>query len=179
MNLFVVWTDSYGEALKTANELAEKGGHVLDCSIIGKWSQVLVHFDKVDIEKTLAQMTFRSEHKRAWLPGIKNQIVESYLSLSTNSVNDFLLSVETPFIGDVFELLQAVNLERFPIVDLRLLRFNEPKSLLLLTGASTDADQLLVLIENLKAQGKTGLRCELIKSVTPAIKDLFQYSESN
>lgn len=177
MNVFVLWTESYGEALASANHLALGGGHILDCSMIGKWSQVLVHFEDVNSEKKISELKLGAEHKKAWFPDIKNNIVESFLSLSTQKVNEFLLSVETPFIGDIFELLQSVNLEQFPIVDLRLLRFNEPKSLLLLTGALSDSDRLLVLIENLKAQGKNNLRCELISLVAPAIKDLFHYSE--
>jgi hypothetical protein len=177
MNLFVLWTESYGEALKTANQLAEQGGHILDCSIIGKWSQVLVHFGDVKAEKIVSELRITSQHKKTWLPEIKKQTVESYLSLSTQKIEEFLITVETPFIGDIFELLQAVNTDQYPIVDLRLLRFNEPKSLMLLTGAAKEADQLLVIIENFKARGKTNLQVEIIKSVAPPIKELFHYSE--
>lgn len=178
MNLFVLWTESYGEALKVANQLATNGGHVLDCSIIGKWSQVMVHFEKLDSEKYLSNLQLNPNHKKAWIPGLKSQIIESYLSLSSNNVADFLLSIETSFVGDVFELLQNLNLEHFPIVDFRLLRFNEPKTLLLLTGSEADSDQLQVILENIKAQGKNGFHFEMTKSVVPAIKELFHHVES-
>ena len=102
--------------------------------------------------------------------------MESYLSLSANSVSDFILSVETQFIGDIFEFLQLIDLKKFPIVDLRLLRFNEPKSLLLLTGKSVDSDQLLVIIENLKAQGRVSFHFELINEIATPIKELFHHT---
>lgn len=179
MNLFVLWTESYGEALKASNQLAMAGGHILDCSIIGKWSQVLVHFEGTGGEKHIEALSIKPGHKKAWLPGLKQQIVESYLSLSTNKVADFLLSIESAFIGDIFEILQITDLELYPIVDLRLLRFSEPKVLLLLTGADRNSDQLQVILENKKAQGKIIFDFDLIKSVIPAVKDLFHYSESN
>lgn len=184
MNLFVFWTESFGDALKVANQLASTGGHLLDCSIIGKWSQVMVHFENLTSEVDLSKITSRSAYKKAWLPNIKNQIVESYLSLSTTKVSDFLLSVETPFIGDVFEFLQGIDLTLFPIVDLRLLRFNDPKSLLLLTGKQGDGDELMVIIENFKARGKIGFKSdemviEMIHPVLTPIKDLFHYSENS
>lgn len=179
MNLFVLWTASYGEALKVANQLASQGAHVLDCSVIGKWSQVLVHFESSNGEKKIAELNLKPGHKKSWLPGLKKQIVESYLSLSSNKVADFILSIETSFIGDVFEFLQTTDLEQYPIVDLRLLRFSEPKVLLLLTGADHLSDQLQVILENKKAQGKIGFEFEVIKSITPAIKELFHHSENN
>lgn len=177
MNLFVLWTESYGEALSAANKLALSKGHILDCSIIGKWSQVLVHFDEKPASDPSNNLNLSSKHHKAWIPGLKNQITESYLSLSINMVSDFLLSVETNFVGDVFEFLQVLNLDQFPIVDFRLLRFSEPKVLLLLTGASNDADKLLVSIENLKSQGKFNFNFELVNPVAKPIKGLFNYSD--
>lgn len=176
MNLFVVWTESYGEALKISNLLSNQGGHVLDCSIIGKWSQVMVHFEDKTIEKSLSSLALTNTHKKAWLPGIKNEIVESYLSLSTQKVGEFLLTIEADFIGDVFELLQVLNLEQYPLVDLRLLRFSEPRCLLILTGAQSESDKLLVLIENLKAQGKNKFKSEMIMPVSNPIRELFHHS---
>lgn len=176
MNLFVLWAESYGEALKSANTLASHGGHLLDCSIIGKWSQVLVHFPEVPSDTSFLQVPLKGLHKKTWLPGLKSQIVESYLSLSTQSVGDFLLTIETTFIGDIFDFLQHVDLSQYPIVDLRLLRFNEPKSLLLLSGSSNGADALLVILENLKSQGKVSFQFEMVRPVAEPIKDLFSYS---
>lgn len=178
MNLFVLWTESYGEALKVANQLAIHGGHILDCSVIGKWSQVMIHFEKLESEKHFSSLQLNPGHKKAWIPGLKAQIIESYLSLSSNKVVDFLFSIETPFVGDVFELLQNLNLEIYPIVDFRLLRFSEPKTLLLLTGSDKDSDQLQVILENIKAQGKNGFHFEMTKSVVPAVKELFHHVES-
>ncbi len=178
INLFVLWTESYGEALNVANQLAAGGGHLLDCSVIGKWSQVLVHFENGG-EKLVADLKIKPGHKKTWLPGLKKQVVESYLSLSSNKVADFMLSVETSFIGDVFEFLQTIDLEQYPIVDLRLLRYSEPKVLLLLTGADAHSDQLQVILENRKAQGKIGFEFEVIRSITPGIKELFHHSENN
>ena len=175
MNLFVLWTESYGEALNAANQLALEGGQILDCSIIGKWSQVLVHFQTIPQDSIFSTLSLTARYKKTWLPNIKDQIVDSYLSLSTTPVQDFILTIETSFIGDIFDFLQVVNLERFRIVDLRLLRFNEPKSLLLLTGAEVDADQILVVIENLKAQGKINFQFELVKSLHNQVKKLFSY----
>ncbi len=176
MNLFVLWTESFGESLKVSNLLASGGGHLLDCSVIGRWSQVLVHFDQPPADKALLSPKLSAPHKKTWLPEIKDQIVESYLSLCTHKVSDFLLSIETSFIGDVFKFLQIINLEQFPIVDLRLLRFNEPKVLLLLTGSGQDSDQLLIIMENLKALGEINFQFELVMPVQTAIKDLFHYS---
>ena len=178
MNLLVLWTESYGEALSAANKLALAKGHILDCSIIGKWSQVLVHFDEKPSNDPADSLNLNSKHHKTWIPGLKNQITESYLSLSTNKVSDFLLSIETSFVGDVFEFLQVLNLNQFPIVDFRLLRFNDPKVLLLLTGTSADADKLLVSIENLKSQGKFNFKFELVNPVAKPIKDLFNYSDT-
>lgn len=175
MNLFVMWTDSFGQALKVSNQMAEAGGHVLDCSIIGKWSQVMVNFEDIPMDRSLVNINAQGNQKKAWIPGIKNQIVESYLSLSTNRVLEFILSIETEFIGDVFEFLQALKLDQFPIVDLRLLRFNEPKVLLLLTGSMQNSDELLVILENLKSQGKINFKFELISPVGDSIKELFNH----
>jgi len=178
MNLFVLWTESYGEALKAANHLASNGGHILDCSVIGKWSQVLVHFEKLEDEKHLSELQLNPGHKKAWIPGLKTKVIESYLSLSSNTVSDFLLTVETMFVGDVFDLLQSLNLELYPIVDFRLLRFNEPKTLLLLTGLEKNSDQLLKILENIKAEGKSGFHFEMTKSVVLAIKELFHHVDN-
>lgn len=177
MNLFVLWTESYGEALKSANTLTSNGGHLLDCSIIGKWSQVLVHFPQAPIESSLFQLPLKGAHKKTWLPGLKSQIIESYLSLSTQSVIDFLLTIETAFIGDIFDFLQHIDLDQYPIVDLRLLRFNEPKSLLLLSGKASAADALLVTLENLKSQGKVNFQFEMVRPVVDPIKNLFSYDQ--
>lgn len=179
MNLFVLWTESYGEALRVANQLASNGGHILDCSIIGKWSQVMVHFEKSGAEKIISELSLRPGYKKTWIPSLKTQIVESYLSLSSNTVADFLLSIEASFVGDIFELLQGLNLELYPIVDFRLLRFSEPKVLLLLTGAHKDSDQLQVILENRLARGRNGFRLEMTPSVVPAIKELFHHSGIN
>jgi hypothetical protein len=179
MNLFVLWTESYGEALKVSNQLAAVGGHLLDCSVIGKWSQVLVHFENTDGEKHIADLKLKPGHKKTWLPGLKQHIVESYLSLSSNKVIDFILSIETSFIGDVFDFLQTIDLEQYPIVDLRLLRFSEPKVLLLLTGQESHCDQLQVILENKKAQGKIVFGFEIVKPIIPAVKELFHHSETN
>ena len=176
MNLFVLWTESYGEALMSANTLASYGGHILDCSIIGKWSQVLVHFHQIPSDTRFLQLPPKGLHKKIWLPSLKSQIVESYLSLSTQSVTDFLLTIETTFIGDIFDFLQHVDLDQYPIVDLRLLRFSEPKSLLLLSGKADSADGLLVILENLKSQGKINFQIEMVRPVAEPIKDLFSYS---
>ncbi len=177
MNLFVMWTESFGEALKTSNQLVFEGAHILDCSIIGRWSQVLAHFDKAPAEQSVTRLASIGGQKKAWIPNLKDSIVESYLSLSTSPVLDFILTIETAFIGDVFEFLQVLNLEKFPIVDLRLLRFMDPKSLLLLTGNKNNADELLVIIENLKSQGKIKFQFELILNVSLPIKELFHHSE--
>ncbi len=171
-----MWSESFGEALKTANHLVSEGAHILDCSIIGRWSQVLAHFDTALSDQSVAKLTSGTIQKKVWIPNIKNSIVESYLSLSTSPVLDFILTIETSFIGDIFEFLQVLNLESFPIVDLRLLRFMEPKSLLLLTGHQSSVDELLVIIENLKSQGKIKFQFELVSHVSQPIKELFHHS---
>ena len=178
MNLFVLWTESFGDALKTSNQLVAEGAHILDCSIIGRWSQVLAQFDKLPAPQSVSKLPCAATQKRAWLPDLKDSIVESYLSLSSSPILDFILTIETTFIGDIFEFLQVLNLESFSIVDLRLLRFTEPKALLLLTGYSNNADELLVIIENLKSQGKIKFQFEFISPVAPAIKELFHHSEN-
>jgi hypothetical protein len=179
MNLFVLWTESYGEALKVSNQLAAVGGHLLDCSVIGRWSQVLVHFENANGEKHISALKLKPGHKKAWLPSLKQSIVESYLSLSSNKVADFILSIETSFIGDIFEFLQTVDLNQYPIVDLRLLRFSQPKVLLLLTGPESHSDQLQVILENKKAQGKISFDFEVVKMIVPQVKELFHHLETN
>lgn len=178
MNVFVLWTESYGEALKVSNQLATEGGHILDCSLIGKWAQVMVHFESSAGGTAIAALKLKPGYKKAWLPELKQEVVESYLSLSTNKVQNFLFSIEASFIGDVFEFLQTVDLNLFPIVDLRLLRFSEPKVVLLMTGAEGNFDQLQVILENKKAHGKINFDFEMIKSVVPAVKELFHHSEN-
>lgn len=172
--LFVMWIDSYGQALKLANSVSHEGGEILDCSVIGKWSQIMIDSENVkNIEAMLIDIPSEYNYQKKLLKNVDPRVIDAYLSLAGDKIQDFLLVIEHDFIGEVFEISQKMLAEDFRIVDLRLLRFQEPKSLLLVTGENQKIEMAQLIFQNFVAQNGLNMKMNIIENVNTKVKNLF------
>lgn len=174
--LFVLWTESYGLSLKLANSFAHAGGEILDCSVIGRWSQLLINTEKVsNIESHLLEIPTDVEIQKKVVKNIQPQVINSFLSLSTQKIEDFVLVIEHSFLGDVLDLANKLSLENLKIVDFRLLRHENPRCVLMITGSTQDLDKCQLVTQNYMAQTGLSFKVHFFKDVSIKIKDLFHF----
>lgn len=172
--LVVVWIESYGLALKIANLFADKGGELLDCSIIGAWSQVLVRTDNIiDVENIFLEIPEKIPFKKKILKDLDPIIIDAYLSLSGEKIKDFIFVVESEFLGDGLEFSQKMIKEELAIVDFRLLRFQTPKTITVFTGNKNQLDKALLISQNYLAQMESKMSMTVVKEINSHIKNLF------
>lgn len=172
--LVVAWIESYGLALKIANLFVNKGGELLDCSIIGTWSQVLVRTDNInDVESIFLEIPEKIPFKKKILKDLDPIIIEAYLSLSGEKIKDFIFIVESEFVGDSLEFSQKMIKEELAIVDFRLLRFQIPKTITVFTGSQSQLDKTQLISQNYLAQMESKMSMTVIKEINSDIKNLF------
>lgn len=174
--LLVLWTESYGLSLKLANSFAHADGEVLDCSVIGRWSQLLINTEKVsNIQSLLLEVPSDLEVQKKVIKNIHPEVINSFLSLSTQKIEDFVLTIEHNFLGDMLDLANKLAAESIKIVDFRLLRHENPRCVLLLTGSELDLDKSQLITQNYMAQTGLNFKVHVVKDVNIKIKDLFSF----
>jgi hypothetical protein len=172
--LLVLWVESYGLALKLANSFVLNGGELLDCSVIGKWSQLIVKTENVkSVDVILLEIPTAVACQKKHLKNVDAKVIEAYLSLANEKVQDFILTIENEFVGDAFEIAQKMINENINIVDFRLLRFQEPKTILILTGAQDQLDKSQLIMQNFLAQKNVNMSINVINNLSSQVKNLF------
>lgn len=172
MNLYGAWLKSYGQALNLSNLAARMNGHILDCSPMGKWNQVIVHFEnKEDFNKWSPSLS--TEELDFKIPDLKRELIESYLNLSSNAISDFALVIEAKWLGSILKFLNQVNINEIKIVDFRLLRYLEPKIIVMLTGEYKYKSNILSALENYHALNSEKFTWTLLDSPHPKIRDFY------
>lgn len=176
-NFVVVWIDSYGAALAIANELSHKGLQLLECAMIGQWGQVILRDESAsfNLEDILQKYSKNQKVLSKVIKNIDANVENAYLSLASVPVGDFLLSLELEFLGDALELAQRFSKEGLKIVDLRLLRFQVPKCILLLTGSTLDKEKLVLAVQNIQSQNSFKMNLNWIENISKPIKNLFSF----
>lgn len=173
-DIVVVWTASYGKLLELSNRATHENAVLLDCSLIGKWSQAILDLSScTDVSSILKNLENDKQIKWEFFKNIESEILESYLSLANHKVEDFLLVAELDFLGDAFAIAEKFFQDGLRIVDLRLLRFSEPKVLLLLTGSESKKETTAIAVENILAQKKKNMEINIISPVNSQVKNLF------
>lgn len=173
-DIVVVWATSYGKLLELSNWAANENAVLLDCSLLGKWSQAILDLSSCkDVGFILKNLENNKQIKWQFFKSLEKEIIDSYLSLASNKVEDFLLVVELDFLGDAFSIAENFFQDGLKIVDLRLLRFFEPKVLLLLTGNENKKEKISIAIENILSQKKKNMEINIVSPVSSQIKNLF------
>lgn len=177
--LFVLWCESYGLALNLANNFANVGGEILDCSVIGKWSQLLINSEKIDnLDAILLDLPQDSLVLKKQIKNIHPEVINSFLSLSNQKILDFVFTIEHDFLGDALELANKLTTEKLQIVDFRLLRHENPRVILMLTGLSQDLDRAQLVTQNYMAQTGLNLKVNFFSDVNSKVKDLFFFENA-
>lgn len=172
--LFILWIESYGLALKLANSFVLNGGELLDCSVIGKWSQLIVKTENIkNVDAILLEVPADVECRKKHLKNVDAKVIEAYLSLANEKAQDFILTIENEFVGDTFEIAQKMINEKINIVDFRLLRFQEPKTILILTGQQDQLDKSLLIMQNFLAQKNINMSLNVTNNLSSQVKNLF------
>lgn len=186
MNIIIAWFKNYSSALKYANTFADLGFPILDCAVIGKYSQLIVETSTLPVElsnstflENLEKCKSQSTHFK-FLKNLKKETVSSYLSLSSKPIEDFIYTIESEFLGDILEIANNLLIQNFSIVDLRLIRIYEPKVILMITGKSIHKDKAEIIFENIKSnlisgnsENKNSIQIEYLENINSQIRELF------
>lgn len=178
--LFVLWCESYGLALNLANNFANVGGEILDCSVIGKWSQLIINSEKIDnLDAVLLDLPQDSAVLKKQIKNVNPEVINSFLSLSNQKILDFVFTIEHDFLGDSLELANKLTAEKLQIVDFRLLRHENPRVILMVTGQTQDLDRAQLVTQNYMAQTGLNLKVNFFTEVSVKVKDLFFFESAN
>lgn len=177
--LLILWCESYGLALNLANSFANSGGEILDCSVIGKYSQLIINSEKINnTEGILLDNPQSSNIQKIIIKSVHPEVINSFLSLSNQKILDFVLTIEHDFLGDVFDLANKLANEQLTIVDFRLLRHENPKVILMITGGIESLDKAQLITQNFIAQTGLSLKVNCFTEIHSKVKDLFFFENS-
>lgn len=178
--LLVLWCESYGQGLNLANSLANSGGEILDCSVIGKWTQLIINSERINnIDGILLDISQTSNFQKKLIKDINPEVINSFLSLSNQKIMDFVLTIEHDFLGDIFELANKLTNEKLQIVDFRLLRHENPRVILMITGSFADLDKAQLITQNYIAQAGLNLKVNCFSDVSSKVRDLFFFESTS
>ncbi|HPI40078.1 MAG TPA: hypothetical protein PLJ21_04695 [Pseudobdellovibrionaceae bacterium] len=157
---------SLSVAYRAYNDFTLKPFNVLEISPLGGCGQVLVEFDLESYQEHIkSYKNFLVHHQ--FFNNFDSRIIEAYLSLKINPIQEGLLMIEAPFIGNSFEVAHLALEKNIDIVDLRLFRGENAKCILFLSAKS------LKTLKSFKEEVQKSFSCELLEQTSLSLKELF------